>query len=1324
MKRELTLSLFSLILGIGHLFAAYTTPESGKVYRIHNVKNEKVIGEDAIARQVRSVDAADNSDFSQLWVLNKKDNGYLFQNAYSGQYLSHCSQQSTEVYPTSDTEAIMYITAISGTKYAIGQTTGAYLHLDGGNSIVRWWDKDTEPSQWQFEEVEVSSEAITLQQAAFKKLYAEYMDKLALMEHLEEYNTLLPTFFADTICTELRPAYVEMSDEELCAAMSALPTSLQNIALKIKNQSWGHREQEFRIRSYKAYSDPDYWAEKLYTKKYSRINNPTGIYGKAGDVLYIFVGNDIPEGATLKAEIISGTGVQGTVFNLNKGLNMVPTVKDYSNLFIQYVGETSLESETLITDYPELKIHIEEGVVNGFWNIEEHDDADWVDMMTNLATADAFQVKGERIMFHMSKHYMKMFCKNTITDAIGWWDNMTRWQQDMLGIEDVRLTKFNNLGCAISLTTGYQSATHYRTQYLDSYVGNLLPYDNMMSNADNCWGPAHENGHVHQAAIQSVGTSEVSNNFFSNLTMFKLGRYTSRGNKNDDIFADFAAHKPYILRDGASTMRSFWQLYLYFHAAEVDTTFYPRVLQAMRATPMKARDPKYYANEVYGNEDLLLFAKACCDVAQMDLSEFFRFWGYLELTEKQHIGDYGDFYLTTRQSDVDEFLTHVSQYPKAPSIIFIEDRVKAEPRTDGGTGSKLHHGNAVRVGEAGDVGHYTDFMDTTVKAEGYLYDKDGTTITISGGTGALGFKVYTKENVLISGSNRLTFKIPAEYKMHEIIVVAAQADGTDVRIPSIAEKGTEEQQLEILKKTLTLAKEYVQKTDSAGLKINFFRPDSVTALAELIIEVESVIQNSDQSKQSYGAWAIELNSAIIALHHNSNARIPFTPYSYYSLAVANNTSLYMEHANAGLRSSKKSEEGTPESLQWKFISTESGDSHYIQHRTTGKFITAVTSGQRVKAESSDIASAVSFRLIPDEPGCFLLQCADEESLYLYNFVSNNNNYVYAGNQTGANAKWNIQLEDAMLDLPETSKNELLTIYHLLSTNNGEYAYSYMPNSPRNRGRIATAAFSDKDDTNFWFYFKQGSEEDKYTMYNFATKMPITISDGNLFANKEPEEVPEYAIELNEQGSGFTISSAEGTWFINDSVEFAVVSTKDQTVWKLQRAQTIDVSNEPLSSLTISKERATLTEGDSIMLTVTTAPEYAADHSVTWSSSDEGIATVDSTGKVKAIAAGSATITATANDASGLTATCKVTVKKGESNVFTSVSSTLSVQIQGSVIFIDGLAKGTTISVYDTAGKAIATTIADSNNVAIDTRMPQGSTLIVKIAEYSFKLQAK
>ena len=982
MKKNLTLmTCLLLLLGVGKVYAAFTEPQAGKVYRIHNVNFDKVIGEDCIARQVTAIDAAAD-DFKQLWVLQEQGSGYLIQNAYSGQYLQPCPQQSTQIYPTGTAKSTMYIKKVSGTNYTIDQASGAYLHLDNSNNIVRWWDNANKSSQWQFEEVTVSEEAIALQQAAFQAFYAEYEAKLELMNHIAEYNAALPTFFTDLSCSTLQPAYAVMSDEELRTAMSALPVALQDIAVKVKNSAWGHREEEFRVQEYKAYSDPDYWANVLYTKRYGRLNNPTGIYGNAGDVLYIFVGGDIPQGATLKAEVVSGTSIQGEAKVLAKGLNMVPVKKDFANLFIQYIGTTSVESDVLITDYPALKIHVEQGVVNGYWDKARHTDADWVDMKNNLFTSDVVQVKGERIMFHMSRKYITECCPTTITDAIGWWDDMVRWQQDVMGIEEVRPSKFNNLNCAISLTSGYQSATNYRTQYAETYIKNLLPYEKMMSNGDNCWGPAHENGHIHQAAIQSVGTAEVSNNFFSNLTLFKLGRYTSRGDANSVIFNDYGAHKPYILRGGSSTLRSFWQLYLYFHEVKGDDTFYPRVFQAMRATPMKARDPKYYASSVYGNEDLLLFAKACCDVAQMDLSEFFRFWGYLEITDKQYIDDYGAFYLTTRQSDVDEFLAHASQYPKAPSIIFIEDRVKAEPRTDGGEGNKLHHSAAVQVGSAaGDVGHYTDFKDTSVKAEGYLYSKAGSKITITGGTGAIGFKVYAKaDDALLFGSNKLTFTLPEEVAVQDIYVVAAQADGTDVAVKTVAEGGDEEQQYKALSEAIKQAKSVIAMSDSR--KPGYYFDSVVDDLNILLDEATAAYDNKDQSAHTYGEWAMLIDAEIRRIASLPDSKQVIYAANWYSLHNANYTSYSMGTSGTKLRCTI-ADPAASDAKQWAFEPAGAEGVWYIRNKETGKYISSIGQSVQATATAATTASAIAFTVTDNGDGTFAINDASRSYAALH-----------------------------------------------------------------------------------------------------------------------------------------------------------------------------------------------------------------------------------------------------------------------------------------------------------------------------------------------------
>ncbi|HAQ4408831.1 Ig-like domain-containing protein [Enterococcus faecium] len=75
---------------------------------------------------------------------------------------------------------------------------------------------------------------------------------------------------------------------------------------------------------------------------------------------------------------------------------------------------------------------------------------------------------------------------------------------------------------------------------------------------------------------------------------------------------------------------------------------------------------------------------------------------------------------------------------------------------------------------------------------------------------------------------------------------------------------------------------------------------------------------------------------------------------------------------------------------------------------------------------------------------------------------------------------------------------------------------------------------------------------------------------------------------------------------------------------------------------MNKTTATLTVGATETLSATVSPETATDKSVKFTSSDETIATVTPVqGKVTAVKAGTATITATTSN--DKTATCKVTV---------------------------------------------------------------------------------
>lgn len=80
----------------------------------------------------------------------------------------------------------------------------------------------------------------------------------------------------------------------------------------------------------------------------------------------------------------------------------------------------------------------------------------------------------------------------------------------------------------------------------------------------------------------------------------------------------------------------------------------------------------------------------------------------------------------------------------------------------------------------------------------------------------------------------------------------------------------------------------------------------------------------------------------------------------------------------------------------------------------------------------------------------------------------------------------------------------------------------------------------------------------------------------------------------------------------------------------------------VSGVTLNRTSLELDEGQTYTLTATISPSNATNKTVTWTSSDSGVATVNSQGKVTAVKAGEATITARSNN--GQTATCTVIVR--------------------------------------------------------------------------------
>ncbi len=103
--------------------------------------------------------------------------------------------------------------------------------------------------------------------------------------------------------------------------------------------------------------------------------------------------------------------------------------------------------------------------------------------------------------------------------------------------------------------------------------------------------------------------------------------------------------------------------------------------------------------------------------------------------------------------------------------------------------------------------------------------------------------------------------------------------------------------------------------------------------------------------------------------------------------------------------------------------------------------------------------------------------------------------------------------------------------------------------------------------------------------------------------------------------------------------------------------------QPVESITLSQTSLALQlDSDPVRLTATVVPADADNTSYEWASSDESVVTVSSRGTVEAVGEGTATITCTALDGFGATATCEVTV--GETTPTPQPSGTTTYTVNG------------------------------------------------------------
>ena len=585
-------------------------------------------------------------------------------------------------------------------------------------------------------------------------------------------NTLeeqLLTVFTDITCSEIKP---DVTQEQI----EALPEFFIQTTSALKDDSYNKWEKEFRIREYCPYSSADEWADKLMTRKYGDLDNPTGIYVNEGDELVGLVGDTHGQSISIQnigEETSKGyaqTSVNGDIYPLKEGVNKL-TAKQTGMLFVMY--NTNIQNP----DAQPIKIHIPlgGGKVCGFFSLKEHQTNEKYKELIDKADYKYFCVIGNAIILYFHHKQLKAAVPYDILSSIELWDNMIQWQQELMGIEDVHPKQMNNHIFAISPEGGYMWASEGRIGFVYTVLGDILRKSYLMASR-NSWGPAHEIGHVHQGAINWASTTESSNNLFSNYTIYKFGQNCSRGTElavpeyaanvkkatlvfrrcvENKAWCDFGTD--YQGEDPEMHARMNWQLWNYYHRCGYNPQFFPTLFKLMRENRVSTQDP---------GENQMMYARMACRAANENLTDFFERWGFF-VPISMKVNQYGTYNYIVTDAMIKETKEFMKQFP-APkhAFYYLEDRKKGDPGLDT---------------TPPDVGYFTQFAEDMKITKQITYTISGHQVNVQNGEQAVAFEIKENDNLKYFGTS-FQFEIPNTISPDRVKLYAVQADGVRIEM--------------------------------------------------------------------------------------------------------------------------------------------------------------------------------------------------------------------------------------------------------------------------------------------------------------------------------------------------------------------------------------------------------------------------------------------------------------------------------------------------------------------------------------------------------------
>jgi hypothetical protein len=420
----------------------------------------------------------------------------------------------------------------------------------------------------------------------------------------------------------------------------------------------------------------------------------------------------------------------------------------------------------------------------------------------------------------------------------------------------------------------------------------------------------------------------------------------------------------------------------------------------------------------------------------MDLSEFFEVWGMFEPMTDAGVGDYENFIVNLTKEEAEASRARMQRYEKKGGhLIFIEDRIKPSPRTDGVEGNRLDFNEEFAIGKMGSTGQWNDYIDESVKAQGYYFSRKQNVISIitdKDAKGALGFKLYNAETgELLDFNNEYKLTVPVAHSKSPLRVVVTQADGTDQELPNAAESDNEEMLIETLEGLLTTVNNFfLSKSTKTGKEIGYFHDNALTDIKIFYNEAKSAVDNKDTSKHSYKEWIALLENETERLRKDPTARVYLKELDVYTLANFDKKTNYLCYDRYGLTTNSKSVvPNTAQEKLWMFESTGVAHHYYIKNKS-GLYINDVASiGTSCSGTSKD--EALVFKANYLENATVYFTTADGKT---YLTMNPGGDYNIIGSSSLINAStWvirTVEFNNTAIEEVEIENEEDGTIYDL------------------------------------------------------------------------------------------------------------------------------------------------------------------------------------------------------------------------------------------------------------------------------------------------------